>query len=216
MAHRYNHDFEEKPQEIEPKGEMPAFSDDPIHQHSAEDQKHSACTYKSSSDKEIVSSTHLEPCSFRERDVCRQKHQRKQCRDDYIEHLPDGFSQALRRLRYQAFWEFHGVAHKSAAKIRKLVKLSIHSWSSKPLQNLSVWRRQLVCAFSQSRNRFLGSLLLYSESRRVAISITTPPQTERQNTLPRCIAIFFTLCNSVFYAMKKQSVVFTHCKLVFC
>ena len=198
MAHRDDHDFEEKPQEIEPKGEMSALSDDPIHQQSAEYQEHGASAYKSGGDEEIVSSSHLEPCRFRERDVCGQKHQRKQCRDDYVEHLPDGFSQALRRLRYQAFWEFHSVAHKSAAKIRKLVKLSNHSWSSKPLQNLSVWRRQLVCAFSQSRNRFLRSLLSYSESRRAAISITTPPQTGGQNTTPRCIVVFLRFATRFF------------------
>ena len=126
---------------------MPALSDDPIHQHSAEYQKHSSCTYKSGGDEEIVSSSHLEPCCFRERDVSRQKHQREQRRDDDIEHLSDGFGQALRRLRYQAFWEFHGVAHKSAAKIRKLVKLPNPSRSPKPTspQNPFAWRRQQVC-----------------------------------------------------------------------
>ena len=119
MTHRDDHDFEEKPQEIEPKGEMPALSDDPVHQQSAEYQEHGASAYKSSSDEEIVSSSHLEPCRFRERDVSRQKHQREQRRDNDIEHLSDGFSQALRRLRYQAFWDFHRLFLKIRGKIRK-------------------------------------------------------------------------------------------------
>ena len=161
MAHRDNHDFEEKPEKIEPKGEMSALSDDPIHQHSTEDQKHRTSTHKSGGNEEIVPSSHLEPCSFRERDVSCQKHQREQCRDNHIKHLPDGLCQALRRLRYQAFWESHGVAHKSAAKIRKLVKLPNRSGSPKPTspQSLSAWRKQPICAFSRSRWRLLRSWL---------------------------------------------------------
>ena len=164
MTHRDDHDFEEKPQEIEPKGEMSALSDDPIHQQSAEYQEHGASAYKSGGDEEIVSSSHLEPCRFRERDVSRQKHQREQRRDDDIEHLSDGFSQALRRLRYQAFWEFHWVYSKFAAKIRKHVKLSNPSVFPKPAssQNLFAWRRRQVCVFSQSRNLLSRSWLSFS------------------------------------------------------
>ena len=166
MAHRDNHDFEEKPKKIEPKGKMSAFSDDPVHQQSAEYQEHGASAYKSGGDKEIMSSSHLEPCRFRERDVSRQKHQRKQRRDNHIKHLPDGFCQALRRLRYQAFWEFHWVYSKFAAKIRKHVKLSNPLGSPKPTspQNLSAWRRRPICVFSRSRNRLLRSWLSFSES----------------------------------------------------
>lgn len=119
VDHRDDHDFEEKPEEIEPKGEMPALSDDPIHQQSAEYQEHGASAYKSGGDEEIVSSSHLEPCRFRERDVSRQKHQREQRRDNDIEHLSDGFGQALRRLRYQAFWDFHRLFLKIRGKNTK-------------------------------------------------------------------------------------------------
>ena len=117
MAHCDDHDFEEKPQEIEPKGEMPALSDDPVHQQSAEYQEHGASAYKSGGNEEIVSSSDLEPCRFRKRDVSCQKHQREQRRDNHIKYLPDGFCQALRRLRYQAFWVFHWAYSKFAAKL---------------------------------------------------------------------------------------------------
>ena len=98
---------------------MSALSDDPIHQQSAEYQEHGASAYKSRGDEEIVSSSHLEPCRFRERDVSRQKHQREQRRDNDIEHLSDGFGQALRRLRYQAFWDFHRLFLKIRGKNTK-------------------------------------------------------------------------------------------------
>ena len=145
---------------------MSALSDDPVHQYSAEDQKHRTCTHKSGGNEEIVSSSDLEPCRFRKRDVSCQKHQREQRRDNHIKYLPDGFCQALRRLRYQAFWEFHSVAHKSAAKIRKLVKLPNPSKPPKPTspQILFAWRKQQVCVFSRNRNRLLWFLLLFSES----------------------------------------------------
>ena len=48
---------------------MSALSDDPVHQYSAEDQKHRTCTHKSGGNEEIVSSSDLEPCRFRKRDV---------------------------------------------------------------------------------------------------------------------------------------------------
>ena len=87
---------------------MPAFSDDPVHQQSAENQKHGASTHKRRRNEEIISASHLKPRCFRKRDVCRQKHKRKQCRDDDIDDLAGGFGQAFRRLRYQAFRESHG------------------------------------------------------------------------------------------------------------
>ena len=87
---------------------MPAFSDDPVHQHSAQGQKQHARPDKRGCDEEIVAFAHLEPCRFRKRDIGRQKHQREQRRDGNIQHLPDGFRQTLRRLRYQAFWKSHG------------------------------------------------------------------------------------------------------------
>ena len=97
---------------------MSAFSYHPIHQHSTEYQEHSTRTHESGGDEEIVPSSHLEPCCFRKWNIGRQKHQRKQRRDDDIDDLTGRFCQALRRLRYQAFGEFHWVYSKIAAKIR--------------------------------------------------------------------------------------------------
>ena len=102
VAHRDNHDLEKQPQEVEPEGEMPALSDDPVHQHAAQNQEHGACPYESRRDEEIVASSHLKPCRFREGDVCGEKHQCEQRRDDDIKHLADGFRQAFRRLGYQS------------------------------------------------------------------------------------------------------------------
>ena len=82
---------------------MSAFSDDPVHQDTAQCQKHHAGAYESGGDEEIVAFTHLEPCRFRERDVGGQKHQSEQRRDDDIKQLSDGFCQTFRRLRYQSF-----------------------------------------------------------------------------------------------------------------
>ena len=95
---------------------MPALFDGPIHHHSAENQKHSASPDESGSDEEIMTTSHLKPSRFRKRDVCGQEHQGEQRRDNHIKHLPDGFCQALRRLRYQAFGEFHSVCSKQRGK----------------------------------------------------------------------------------------------------
>ena len=134
---------------------MSAFSDDPIHQHATEGQKHHAATDKRCRDEEIASASNLEPGCFRERDVGRQKHQRKQRRNDDVDDLTGVFSQTFRRLRYQAFRKSHDVACKSAAKIRKLVKLPNPSALPKPgcLQSLSVWHKRPVCAFFRNRKR---------------------------------------------------------------
>ena len=103
VAHRNDHDLEKKPKKVKPKGEMTALSDDPVHQDATQCQKHHARAYKCRSDEEIAAFAHLKPCRFRKRDVCGQKHQRKQGRDGDIKHLSDRFGQTLRRLRYQAF-----------------------------------------------------------------------------------------------------------------
>ena len=79
---------------------MPALSDDPIHQQSAEYQEHRTGAHKSGGDEEIVPSSHLEPGCFRKWNICRQKHQRKQRRDDDIDDLTGRFGQTLRSLRY--------------------------------------------------------------------------------------------------------------------
>ena len=95
---------------------MPALFDDPIHHHSTENQKHSARPDESGGDEEIMATSHLKPSRFRKRDVCGQKHQGEQRRDNHIKHLPDGFCQALRRLRYQAFGESHWLLFKDCRK----------------------------------------------------------------------------------------------------
>ena len=98
---------------------MPALSDDPVHHHSAKDQKHSTRPDESGGDEEIMATSHLKPSRFRKRDVCGQEHQGEQRRDNHIKHLPDGFCQAFRRLSYQAFRESHCCLSKFAAKIQK-------------------------------------------------------------------------------------------------
>ncbi len=77
VAHRDDHDFYKQPKKVEPEGEMSAFSDDPIHQHTAQRQKHGACPYESRCDEKIVASAHLKPCRFREGDIGGQKHHGK-------------------------------------------------------------------------------------------------------------------------------------------
>ena len=86
---------------------MPALSDDPIHQYTAQGQEQHTRTDKSGRDEEIVAFANLEPCCFRKRDVCGKKYQREQRGDDNIEHLADGFCQTFRRLCYQSFWKSH-------------------------------------------------------------------------------------------------------------
>ena len=89
------------------------------HQHTAASQEESARPDEGERTQEEAARSHLEPSRVGEGRVGRQKHQCEQGRDNHIERLPDGFCQTFRRLRYQAFREFHWLLLKIRGKETK-------------------------------------------------------------------------------------------------
>ena len=100
-------DFQEQPKDVEPHWEVPQLLDGEGHQHAAASQEKRARADKSHRVKEVAVGAELEPCRIRKGNIGGEKHQSKQRGNDNIKHLADGFCQTFRRLRYQAFWEFH-------------------------------------------------------------------------------------------------------------
>ena len=151
VIHRNHHEFQEKPKDVKPEGEMSHLADQPGHERAAEGQIQGARADESQGGEEVAAFSYLEPSRSRKRHIGCQKHQCKQSRDNHIERLSDRFCQAFRRLRYQSFCESHGCLSKFAAKIQNLAKSPILSAPPKPsfLQSLSAWRRRPICVSSR-------------------------------------------------------------------